>query len=157
MEVNRLEAHDRLESVKQQGLDISKCCQDLIDQRPFDDHAFYIWAHARTMDDGITKNLLWQPRLTKPHAGTNSMLFKVKPGSDEVKIIWMIPDEALWDNFKKGQLMENEIVYNSIQDYLHNRTKLEAKEPDDMTNKQIKDFYLAKYGKNKNKVKLLRL
>ncbi len=57
MKINRLDAHDRYEHLTKQSFDIGECCQDLIDKRPFGDHDFYIFAHARTDDDGFTKRL----------------------------------------------------------------------------------------------------
>jgi hypothetical protein len=141
MKINRLDAHDRFTHFTKQGFDIGECCQDLINKRPFGDHAFYIFAHARTAEDGVTKNLIWQPRLTKPKAQTNSMLFKGYPGSDIIKVIWMIPDQALWDTFKKGQITENETILRSIHDYQHGRKRLEAKEDDDLSDTQIDLIY----------------
>lgn len=141
MKVNRLETHDRLEHFKKQNFDIGECCQDIIDKRPFGDHAFYIFAHTRTDDDGVTKRLIWQPRLTKPKAQSNSMLFKAYPGTDQIKVIWMIPAEELWAQFDKGLMLENRLVSDSIQDFRTNKNKLEAKETDDMTDEQIDAVY----------------
>lgn len=141
MKLNRLETHDRYEHFTKQNFSIGECCQDLINKRPFGDHPFYIFAHARTDDDGVTKRLIWQPRLTKPLAQTNSMLFKAYPGSDNVKIIWMIPAPELWAQYEKGKVTENSVVTQSIEDYKHHRSKLEAKEPDDLTEEQIDAIY----------------
>lgn len=141
MKLNRLETHDRYQHFTKQSFDITECCQDLINQRPFGDHAFYIFAHARTDDDGFTKRLIWQPRLTKPAAQTNSMLFKAYPGKDEIKVIWMIPDQHLWAQFKKGNVTENFTVLQSIHDYMNNRGLLERQEPDDLNDDQINAIY----------------
>jgi hypothetical protein len=141
MKINRLDAHDRLQHFTKQQFDIAECCQDLINQRPFGEHPFYIFAHTRTDDDGVTKRLIWQPRLTKPRAQTNSMLFKAYPGKDTIKIIWMIPAEELWAQFGKGLLTENKTVAESIQDYKHNRQKLELKESDDLSDDAINAIY----------------
>ena len=141
MNVNRLDAHDRLTYFKKQQFNIAECCQDLINKRPFGDHAFYIFAHARTEDDGGTKRLIWQPRLTKPKAQTNSMLFKVYPGSDNVKVIWMIPSPEMWPQFQKGFLTENQTVCESIDMFLNHRSELEAKEEDDLSDEQIDSIY----------------
>lgn len=149
MKIDPLETHDRLLHYQKQDFDISECCQDMINQRPFGDTPFYMFAHFRTEDDGVTKRLIWQPRLTKPKAQTNSMLFKGYPGTDMVKVIWMIPSIEIWPNFAKGQMTENELVWTSIQDYKNNRTKLEAKEDDDLTDEQIDAVYadLARQAK----------
>lgn len=141
MKINPLDAHDRYEHFTKQSFDIAECCQDLINQRPFGDHPFYIFAHARTEEDGATKRLIWQPRLTKPNAQTNSMLFKAYPGTDIIKVIWMIPARELWEQYEKGKLTQNKTVYDSIQDFQFNRNKLEEKEPDDMTDEQASAVY----------------
>lgn len=141
MKLNRLETHDRYEYFTKQGFDIGECCQNLINQRPFGEHPFYIFAHARTDDDGFTKRLIWQPRLTKPKAQTNSMLFKAYPGTDVVKVLWMIPQRELWDQFTKGKMLENKTVVDSIYNYLYKREEMEQKEDDDLNDHQIDDIY----------------
>ena len=142
MKINRLETHDRLQHFTKQSFNISECCQDLINQRPFGDHPFYIFAHARTEDDqpGV-KRLIWQPRLTKPKAQTNSMLFKAYPGTDVIKVIWMIPQEELWLQFTTGKMTENKTVCESIDMFLNQKSKLEAPEPDDLSEAQIDAIY----------------
>lgn len=141
MKINRLDAYDRLLHFKKQSFDIDECCQNLIDKRPFGEHAFYIFAHARTDDDGSTKRLIWQPRLTKPKAQSNSMLFKAYPGTDMIKVIWMIPAVELWDQFTKGKMTENKTVCESIEKYKNNRAELESKEDDDLNDDQIDAIY----------------
>ena len=141
MKIERLETHDRYTHFTKQNFNIAECCQDLINQRPFGTHPFYIFAHARTHDDGVTKRLIWQPRLTKPKAQSNSMCFKVYPGSDNVKIIWIIPAIELWGQYKKRNITENKTVSDSIEAYQHDRKKLEAPEQDDLTDDQIKAIY----------------
>lgn len=141
MKLNRLDAHDRYQHLTKQSFDIGECCQDLIDKRPFGEHAFYIFAHARTEEDGSTKRLIWQPRLTKPKAQTNSMLFKAYPGKDTLKVIWMIPARELWGQFAKGLLTSSKVVSDSIWDFQHNRIKLEEMDSDDMTDEQVDAVY----------------
>lgn len=141
MKLNKLETHDRLEHFTKQDFSIADCCQDLINQRPFGNHPFYIFAHTRTEEDGATKRLIWQPRLTKPKAQTNSMLFKAYPGTDNIKIIWMIPARELWGQYDKGLMLENSLVAKFIHDFENNRYKLEAKEPDDLDDSQIDKIY----------------
>ena len=73
MKITRSDAHDRYSYYKNQDFDIAMCCQNLIDQRPFGDHAFYIFAHARTL--GLTKRLssiLWQIRNSQQSTGEDS-------------------------------------------------------------------------------------
>lgn len=141
MKINRLETHDRYEHFTKQSFDIAECCQDLINKRPFGEHPFYIFAHARTDDDGFTKRLIWQPRLTKPKAQSNSMLFKAYPGTDIIKVIWMIPARELWEQYGKGLITQNKTVSESIDLFQTNRNKLEEKELDDMTDEQIDAIY----------------
>lgn len=147
MKIERLETHDRFESFTKkdstQSKDISECVQDIVNQRPFGNHPFYIFSHSRTDDDGVTKRLIHQPRLTKPKAQTNSMLFRAYPGTDVIKIIWMIPDRAMWAQYKKGNVTESETVAWSIQQFQHNRRMLEEKEPDDLSDEQIDQIYRA--------------
>lgn len=142
MKVDILDAHDRYQHFTKQSFDISECCEDLIKKKPFGDHPFYIFAHARTEEDGVTKRLIWQPRLTKPKAQTNSMLFKDYPGTDMIKVIWMIPARELWGQFEYGKMTQNQTVIESIEAFRNNREKLEAKESDDLSDEAINLIYL---------------
>jgi hypothetical protein len=141
MKINKLDAHDRLLHYNKHDFDIGECCQDLINKRPFGPYPFYIFAHPRTDDDGVTKRLIWQPRLTKPKAQTNSMLFKAWPGNDNIKVIWMIPAEELWGQYAKGLLTESKIVGESIYNYQHRKEFLESPEPDDFDDMTIDSIY----------------
>jgi hypothetical protein len=158
MKIHRLDAHDRFKYFLKQEFDIAECCQDLINKRPFGDHPFYIFAHARTigMDEKFKlllsgkypsmahvpeKTVIWQPRLTKPLAQTNSMLFKAYPGSDNIKIIWILPPEELWSQYKKDNMMQNETIIESIHAFESDRQRLEAKEDDDLSEEEIHQIY----------------
>lgn len=140
--VNRLETHDRLEHFNKSEFDIGKCVQDLVDKQPFGKRNFYIFAHSRTEDDQIgVKRIIWQPRLTKPLAQENSMLFKSYANSDKIKVIWMIPAREMWDQFLKGKMFHNQIIVESIFDFQNNKSKLEQKEEDDPSDKEIDSIY----------------
>jgi hypothetical protein len=154
MKLNVLDAHDRLKHLKKQDFSIGECCQDLINQRPFGEYPFYIFAHARTDDDGVSKRLIWQPRLTKPEAQSNSMLFKAYPGSEEIKVIWILPAEELWAQYEKGLVTENETVVESIYNFRYHKKKMEAREPDDLEDYRVKDIYseIARNSKFKKKI-----
>jgi hypothetical protein len=158
VKLNRLETHDRLEHFKKQDFDISACCQDLINQRPFGSYAFYIFVHARTlgldeklklftsgkyksMEEVPEKTLIWQPRLTRPKPQSNSMLFKAYPGSDVVKIMWMIPDRSLWEQYEKDKMTGDSVIYESIQTFKNNSRKLAEPESDDLNDEQIDSIY----------------
>lgn len=141
MKIDRLETHDRLQHFKKQSFDIEECCQDIINQRPFGENAFYIFAHTRTDDDGVTKRLIWQPRLTKPKAQSNSMLFKAYPATDMVKVIWILPQHEIWSQFEKGKVTEDSQIYQSIQAFINNKESLEAPEKDDLPDEKINAIY----------------
>lgn len=172
MKVDILEAHDRYKHFTNKDHDITECCDDLIKQRPFGDYPFYIFAHPRTlgmderfklftsgkyksMEEVPEKTLIWQPRLTKPKAQTNSMLFKVCPGSDNVNILWMIPPREMWGQYKKGNVTESKTILDSINNFEQHREELEKKEPDDFNDEQINAIYNeisinANYNKRKD-------
>lgn len=158
MKIDVLDAHDRYQELKKEGRTISECCQDLINQEPFGKVPFYIFAHARTEDDGISKRIIWQPRLTKPKSQTNSMLFKGYPGTDTIKIIWMLPAREMWAQYEKGKVTENDVVMSSISEFQSNREELEKREEDDLSDQEIDDIYkqiasdIARRGPEKLKI-----
>jgi len=131
LDVNRLDAHDRFLHLTNQKFDVVECCKNLIEQRPFGDHPFYIFCHPRTEDDGVNKRFIWQPRITKPKAQTNSMLFKAKPGSDEIMIVWMLPPREMWPEYALGNVCGNKLIAESILAFETNREALEAPMEDD--------------------------
>jgi len=141
MKLNKTDVYDRFTHFTKQEFDIGECCQDLINQRPFGDHPFYIFAHPRTKEDGVTKVMIWQPRLTKPRAEPNSMLFKAYPGTDVIKVLWMIPSRELWSQFQKGMITQNKTVIESIDNFRHRRSQLEAPEDDDLSDEAISAIY----------------
>lgn len=171
MKIDRLDAHDRLKQFTTQNVDIGQYCQNIINQRPFGNTPYlYIFAHARTlgMDERINmwnedlqrslcdithkriyasfeqvpeKKIIWQPRLTKPKAQTNSMLFKGYPGTDQVRVIWIIPARELWEQYEKGNLTASDIVKESIDNYQNHRSKLEAIEDDDLSDQAADAIY----------------
>jgi hypothetical protein len=135
MKIDRLDAHDRLIQLKKQSSYITEGCEACIRNRPlsYENYPFYIYAHARTDDDGATKRLIWEPRLTKPDVDTNSMLFMAYPPSDKIKIIWMIPSRELWKQYQTGNVTEHNVVWQSIYDYRYNKKKLMIKDPDEIS------------------------
>lgn len=160
MKIDRLEAHDRLLLFKNQSDYISQGCQDCIRNRPgaFGNHPFYIFVHKReigmderfsifltsvhkSIEDVPSARLIWSPRLTKPKAQTNSMLFKAYPPTDEIKVIWMLPDRAIWPQYVKGNLTEHPMISESIHAFENNRASLEGRESDDLQDWQIENIY----------------
>ena len=155
MKINILDAHDRLQHFHKQADLISKGCQDCIANRPeeFGIRPFYIFAHARTEDDqpGI-KRLIWQPRLSKPKAQSNSMLFKCYP-PDKIKIIWMLPAKEMWEQYVKGNLTEHQNVCESIHLFKTDKNRLEVKEDDDLDDETINQIYQSiSLNANRNKM-----
>lgn len=149
MKIERLETHDRLEHfVKDQSLNIAQGASDCLkrnslslmlqEKSPY----IYIFAHPRTADDGVTKRMLWQPRLTKPKAQTNSYLFRAESNTDILEVCWLLPPREMWEQYKKGNVTENEIVLWSIDQFINNRKKLEENDPKDLSENIIKRIYL---------------
>ncbi len=168
MKINKLDAHDRFKHLKAQDIDSGQCCQDMINQRPFGSHSFYIFCVVKTLgldekwklwisgnylrwEDIPEKRVIWQPRLTKPACVPNTMLFKVTPGTDIIKEIWVIPIPELWKQYGKGNLIEDESISGYIYDYEHNRAALERREDDDLSEEQIKVIYRDILITNQNK------
>ena len=150
MKINRLETHDRLQHLqKDQSLNLSQGCEDCLKKNSLSlslqHHSpyVYIFAHPRTTDDGVTKRMLWQPRLSRPSAQTNSYLFRAESHSDIVEVIWMIPPKELWDTYRKDNMMENETILWSINQYINNRKQLEASHPEDLSEERQKYIYRA--------------
>lgn len=153
MPLNVLDIHDRHEYfTKKSSFGIGETVQKIIDSRPFGDHPFYIFAHSRSNPNNpFKKHILWQPRLSKPSCETNSMLFKVRPGSDEVRIIWMIPEEHLWPEYEKGKVCESGVIAESIQMFKKNRKALEDPETDDPSEAQMRAIYREQLQTQKSK------
>lgn len=148
MKLNRLETHDRLEHfVEDQSHNIWKGADDcmqrnslslaLQDRSPY----IYIFAHPRTADDGVTKVMYWQPRLSKPEPQTNSYLFRAVSKSDLLEIVWLIPPREMWSQYKKGNITEHSIVTWSINQFRFNRKELEKKDKEDLPEERIRHIY----------------
>jgi hypothetical protein len=152
MKIDKLDAHDRLLEFNKKQFDINECAQDLLNKRPFGNYPFYIFAHPRTDDDGVTKRLIWQPRLSRPLAQTNAMLFKGYPGTDLIKKIWMIPDRALWGEYKKGYLTESQFICECIHKFTFARHLLDISEEDDLPDWRINMIY-SEISREANKIK----
>lgn len=186
MILNRMESHDRLLLLKKQSDYISEGCQECINSRPDEfTMPFYIFAHARTIEsdekiaifnDDLYRSLtdmsyqrkytalsqvpssrmIWAPRLTKPKAQENSMLFKSYPGTDNIKVIWMIPKRELWSQYNKGNMTESQEIFESINDFKNNRAKLEERESDDLSDIEVNKIYESiKRGKKKYKFEMV--
>lgn len=149
MKLNRLEAHDRLLYFKQdQRLNISQGADDCLKKNDLSVRLqqyspyVYLFAHPRTHDDGYRKRMIWQPRLTKPQAQTNSYLFRATSKTDIMEICWLLPPHEMWPQYKKGNVTEHEFVLWSIRQFRHNRIDLEKPFADDLSEEQAKTIYI---------------
>lgn len=149
MKLNRLETHDRLVHLhKDQALNISQGAQDCLKKNPLSlglqqySSYIYLFAHPRTAEDGVNKRMIWQPRLTKPKAQTNSYLFRAQTNTDIIEMCWMIPPREQWPQYQKGNVTENDLVLWSIDQFQHNRKTLEAPFIDDLSDEQCKNIYI---------------
>ncbi len=148
MKINKLETHDRLQHlIKDQSETIAKGAEECLKRNPLSlamqDRSpyVYLFAHPRTTDDGINKRILWQPRLTKPTAQTNSYLFRATSKTDLIEVCWLLPPRELWEEYKKGNVTESGSVLWSIQQFQSNRDKLETKDPKDLEDWVIENIY----------------
>lgn len=149
MKLNRFETHDRLIHFKKdQALNIAQGASDCMLKNPLSlalqqySPYIYVFAHPRTHDDGVTKRMIWQPRLTKPSMQTNSYLFRGKSGTDLLEPCWLLPPKETWSQYKKGNVTEHELVLWSIDQYINNKLGMEEPFKDDLTDEQVKNIYL---------------
>lgn len=148
MKLNLFEAHDRKKHlIKEQSLNINKGIDDCMKHNPLSlalqeySHYIYIFAHPRTHDNGVDKVMLYQPRLTKPSAQTNSYLFRAESHSDIFEVCWLLPPEELWGQYHKGNVTESELVRWSIGQFKADKKKLETPYDDDLSDERIRDVY----------------
>ncbi len=145
MKLNRLETHDRLLHFKQdQSLNIAQGAEDCLKKNPLSLAIqtrcpyVYIFAHPRTSDDGISKRMLWQPRMTKPKSQTNSYLFRATSHTDNLEICWLLPPREMLKQYLKGQVCENEYVIWSYHQFDNKRKELELPHEQDFSDDQCK-------------------
>lgn len=162
MKVKILEAHDRLKHlIKDQSQNIFKGAEDCLKKN--EDSLFYqskspyiyIFAHPRTADDGVNKRMLWQPRLLKPEAQTNSYLFRAASHTDIIEICWLLPPVELWQQFIKDNLLEHKDVLWSIDQFKTNKSKLESSDPEDLSEEKCKEI-IRELINNKRTDKLMK-
>lgn len=164
MKLNRLETHDRLKHfVKDQSLNIAKGAEDCLKINPLSlalqekSPYIYIFAHPRTADDGVTKVMYWQPRLTRPTAQTNSYLFRAQSKTDIMEVCWMIPPREQWKQYEKGKVTENDIVVWSVDQFEKNRASLEAPDSRDLSDEIMSKIYHQVIAEHKQHVMRKRL
>ena len=148
MKINPLEAHDRLDYFKkEQNANVFNGANDCMKKNELSlmlqEHSpyIYIFAHPRTHDDGVTKRMLWQPRLMKPTAQTNSYLFRALSHTDLIEIIWLLPPREMWPQYEKGKVTASDLVMQSIDDFLNHRDELNRPDPQDMPDEKAFEIY----------------
>lgn len=156
MKLNRLETHDRLEHfVKDQSINIFQGAEDCLKKNSLSialqeySPYIYIFAHPRTHDDGVTKVMYWQPRLTKPEAQTNSYLFRAISKTDLMEVCWLIPPSETWKQYKKGNVTENDLVNWSVNLFKNNKEGLESPMMDDLPDEKVREIYESIKQNNK--------
>lgn len=150
MKLDLFESHDRYQHLmNDQSINISQGAEDCLKQNPLSlalqRHSpyIYLFAHPRTADDGFRKRMLWQPRLGKPKAQTNSYLFRAQSNSDIVEICWMLPPREMWTEYRKGNVTESNYVAWSIKMFQEKRPILENPFPDDLSEDKIRGIYMV--------------
>jgi hypothetical protein len=164
MKINRLETHDRLLHFKKdQALNIAQGAEDCLKKNSFSVALqqkapyIYIFAHPRTSDDGLTKRMLWQPRLIKPKAQTNSYLFRAQSNTDILEICWLLPPEEMWPQYKKGNVTESDWVNWSIIMYKTKREELERPFGEDLDDETAKRIYIQVAAELEEDIKMRKL
>lgn len=149
MKINRLETHDRLNHfIKDQSNNIFLGAEECLKKNP-DALAIqqkcpyvYIYAHARTDEDGVTKRMLWQARMSKPTPQTNSYLFRAISNTDIIEVIWILPSREMWPQFQKGKVTENDLIQLCIDKFQYAREELERPHEDDLPELKIREFFV---------------
>lgn len=138
MRVNRLEAHDRYQHlIKDQSQNVFQGAEDCMKKNPLslaiqDKSPYvYIFGHPRTADDGVTKVMYWQPRLSIPPVQPNSYLFRATSKTDLIEVIWLIPPKEMWGQYKKGNVTEDQTVEWCINQFKNNKQILERPHAED--------------------------
>lgn len=164
MKLNRLETHDRLVHLKKdQSLNIAQGAEDCLKKNPLSlglqqySPYIYIFAHPRTSEDGLSKRMIWQPRLTKPNAQTNSYLFRAISNTDQMEICWLLPPREIWSQYNKGNVTEHELVLWSIEQFQTNRKELEKPDQNDLPDHSCKNIYMKVVSEQKQQKLLDRL
>ena len=160
MKLNRLETHDRLLHFKKdQEANVFQGAEDCLKRNPLSlalqdkCHYIYMFAHPRTDEDGITKRMIWQPRLTKPFPQTNSYLFRAISKTDVIEVCWLLPPRELWNQYRQGNITEDNEVLWSINEFETNRKQMGKAAHDDLTDAKIKTIY-KQIVQNKENAKL---
>jgi hypothetical protein len=144
------EAHDRyLHLLKDQSEYVQKGADECLKKNSLSlayqakSSYIYIFGHARTHDDGFTKRLIWQPRLSKPTPEPNSYLFRAESNTDVMEVCWVLPPSEFWGQFKEGNVVDSDIVEWSIHMYKTRREDLAKPFPEDLSDPRAKEILLS--------------
>ena len=145
MKIDLYETHDRYQHfIKDQWEVVSKGAEDCLRNNP-DSVAIqqkcpyvYLFAHPRTAEDGLTKRLLWQPRISRPKPQTNSYLFIAQSNTDIIEVCWLLPPREMWSQYEKGKVTESNLVAWSIDQFQNNWKELDTSHPGDLSEERAK-------------------
>jgi len=161
MKINRFETHDRLKHLKEdQGDNVFKGAEDCLKKNPLSialqekSPYIYMYAHPRTAQDGVTKAMYWQPRLSKPSPQTNSYLFRAISKTDIVEVCWLIPPREQWPEYNLGKVTENELVVWSVKQFQYNRKELEKPHEHDITEIAAQEILKQVIVEHKQKIEM---
>jgi hypothetical protein len=164
MKIDRLETHDRYQYfLNDQSKNIWIGAEECLKNNPLslalqeNSPYIYIFAHARTCEDGTTKKMFWSPRLSKPEAQSNSYLFRATSKTDLIEICWIIPSEEMWNQYKKGNVTESSIVTWSIDQFRYNKKWLERPHSDDISEERGKQILLKVLKEHEENLKNSKL
>lgn len=140
--------------------DYVRCIQDLIASKPFGNRKFYIFSFVKRVDDSSgVKKMYHQPRLTRPEPLPGTTLMKVDPNDPETAmIIWTLPNEENFGMYKQGKMFADPFVFECIEKFKRNPKEFMQRDPDDLSDKEIKEIYremkqnLRAKAKSKQKV-----
>ena len=94
-----------------------------------------------SIEDVASFRMLWQPRLTKPEAQENSYLFRTLRDSTDVEVYWIIPPKELWNEYKKGDMIQDDIIGNSIYKIRNHPEEMCVAHKDDLSDEKVRDIY----------------
>jgi len=147
MKLSLFETHDRYKHLKQDQWEIvsrgaEQCLKENPDSIAYQQksHYVYLFAHPRTADDGVTKRLLWQPRLSRPKPQTNSYCFRAQSNTDIIEVCWLLPPREMWSQYAPGKVTEDNLTMWSINQFVNHRKDLDRPHPDDLSEERAKQI-----------------
>jgi len=140
MKIHRLETHDRLLHLKKdQSINIFKGAEDCLKKNPLSLAIqekcpyVYLFAHPRTCEDGVTKAMYWQPRISRPKPETNSYCFRAKSKTDQVTVCWLLPPREMWSEYICGRVTQDDMTVWSINQFRFHFNQLAQPDPEDLS------------------------